>query len=491
MKKIIDWTFGGIFRTIGRFIGFIIIGTIVGLILVKNDFEISDLLGFEKVYASTTENWATKEVKIYTCHDDTCAWSSNYTANHNFTGSDLDYPVHAIEWRVKATNGLSQENTYTFSFGYKATPDSLHPKTYFMRRNAQASKETITCQTSVDSNSYNMYKCTFTPNEDYSSSEWLYIQIQFYDSYLTGLNNKITAFQEQQGTNSVITQQTNEIIQQNAENTQEIINNIENASEVINNGLNNLQESQESCYLIDKNKVKEEHKYLFVNGAEYTTQGNFGITDYLNIYKAKVTINNLLSYNPAIALCYYTLNKELINCENLYQLETLTIPNNAYYLRSTIQYGENKPNLYICKNGNQALNESIHGVGEGIHDLNDSINSTDTTDSSNAFLDFMNNFNETDFGLASIITSPLTIITNLSSGTCSPITVGGGTGLFEGVSFELPCAMPFYEQWFGSFLDLYQMITFGIISYKILLDIFRMIHNFRNPNDDRIEVLDL
>ena len=165
-----------------------------------------------KVKASTITPWATKQVKIQTCDGNgTCTWSSNYDANHNFTGSDLQYPVTALEWRVKTTDGMLPENSYTFSFGYKPTPDAIMYQEVFMRRNAQSSKEDITCTQSMDSNSYYTWNCTFSPLEEYTSSQWLYIQVKFYQAYLTGINTKITGYDERLGINSIVTQQTNKI----------------------------------------------------------------------------------------------------------------------------------------------------------------------------------------------------------------------------------------------------------------------------------------
>lgn len=226
VNKITNWTFGGFFRTLGRTLAFIVIGLLIGLILQKNDIKIGQLFGIEYVNAAAIENWSVKQVKIQTCNGDgVCSWSSNYDANHNFTGSDMSYPVQALEWRVRASNGLSRENSYNFQFGYKPTPDAIMYDEVFMRRSAAATKEDITCTTSVDSNSYYMWNCTFTPLEDYSSSQYLYIQVHFYQGYLTSINTKITGFDERKGINSIVTQQTN-IINNSINNSINAINDI-------------------------------------------------------------------------------------------------------------------------------------------------------------------------------------------------------------------------------------------------------------------------
>lgn len=325
------------------------------------------LIGTISVKASTTEQWATKQVKIYTCHDDSCEWSNNYTANHTFSGSDLTYPVHAIEWRVKATNGLSIENSYTFSFGYKPTPDSLHPNTYFMRRNAQSSKETITCQTSTDSNGYYMYKCTFTPNEDYSNSEWLYIQIQFYDSYITNLDTKITAFEERQGTNSIITQQTNEIIQQNEENTQNIINNINEAN---TNLINAITEQNKTCKTTVINKNTDgNQKGALANNCNATGSTSSLITKTFKIEEG-TTITGLrtLAY-----YCFYDENMTAIGTRTQTSASQITIPNGAKFIRFQVQNNVyDYASIYQCMSNTDAILDQDHTYNK--EDISDKVN---------------------------------------------------------------------------------------------------------------------
>lgn len=51
ISKIINWVGGGLFRTIGRFLAFIIIGFILATIVSKNNIKITDLLGIETVKA--------------------------------------------------------------------------------------------------------------------------------------------------------------------------------------------------------------------------------------------------------------------------------------------------------------------------------------------------------------------------------------------------------------------------------------------------------
>ena len=58
-------------------------------------------------------------------------------------------------------------------------------------------------------------------------------------------------------------------------------------------------------------------------------------------------------------------------------------------------------------------------------------------------------------------------------------------------TLDLPCMSSIYSQYFGSFFTLYQTITFGIIAYWVCVRIFNLVKDFKNPDHDEIEVLDL
>lgn len=51
--RIFNWLGGGFFRTIGRFIAFIVLGAVISILLSKSDFKIGSLFGFEYVKADS------------------------------------------------------------------------------------------------------------------------------------------------------------------------------------------------------------------------------------------------------------------------------------------------------------------------------------------------------------------------------------------------------------------------------------------------------
>ncbi len=121
-------------------------------------------------------------------------------------------------------------------------------------------------------------------------------------------------------------------------------------------------------------------------------------------------------------------------------------------------------------------------------DLNDNLTNSDTSDASSSANEFFSGFESDDFGLSSIITAPLNLIKSITSSTCTPI---GFKAPFVDQQITLPCMGNIYKKYFGSFLTLYQTITFGIVAYWVSVNIFFMVKGFKDPDSDRIEVLDL
>lgn len=109
---------------------------------------------------------------------------------------------------------------------------------------------------------------------------------------------------------------------------------------------------------------------------------------------------------------------------------------------------------------------------------------------SNLFSDFTTN----DFGLSSIVTAPLSLIQSLNNATCTDLEVPLGPLFGSGVhdnKLILPCMTPIYQSYFGNFLTYYQTITTGFIAYWVGIAFFNMIKQLKDPENDKIEVINL
>lgn len=137
---------------------------------------------------------------------------------------------------------------------------------------------------------------------------------------------------------------------------------------------------------------------------------------------------------------------------------------------------------------NNQTNQNLEDINDSIGDLNSNITNSDSSGASSEAGDFFSGFNTDTFGLTSIITSPLNLIGSITSSSCSPL----GLPLpYVNKSLTLPCMSSIYQKHFGSFLSLYQTITFGIVAYWVCVRIFNLVKDFKNPEHDQIEVLDL
>ena len=133
-------------------------------------------------------------------------------------------------------------------------------------------------------------------------------------------------------------------------------------------------------------------------------------------------------------------------------------------------------------------NNKIDETNNQLQDMNDTINSEDTTDSEDTATSFFEDFENEDHGLTGIITAPLRLINSLASSSCSPLTFPLP---FVDNQVSLPCMKPIYQEYFNSFLTIYQIITTGLIGYWISIKIFAHVKGFKNPDEDTVEVLDL
>lgn len=134
------------------------------------------------------------------------------------------------------------------------------------------------------------------------------------------------------------------------------------------------------------------------------------------------------------------------------------------------------------------IQDSISNTQKSVDDLNDNITSKDTTESQTQANSFFENFQTSDYGLSDIITMPLTLIKSLTNSTCVSLEL---TVPFVDKTLNLPCMSSIYSQYFGDFFTLYQLVIFGFVAYWVSVRIFNLVKDFKNPEHDEIEVLDL
>ena len=298
------------------------------------------------------------------------------------------------------------------------------------------------------------------------------------------------------------TNNTNNIINNNNSNTDSIINSNKETQEVIKDQFNtcytptNIIKSLKSTsttfieYFL--NKDIDYTKTIYLNLNSDIPLGNTAIIFYYASGLAFSAINVNLNTSNSVS---FTLTQEQIS---LLSSSTGNYPYLRLYRRTgnsldftnvTISnIALSNYNVAYDKYGKKICTNKIDETNTQLGNLNDSLNNSDSSGATSEASEFFSGFTTDTFGLTSIITAPLNLIGSITSSTCTPL----GLPLpFVNKTLELPCMSSIYSQYFGSFFTLYQTITFGIIAYWVCVRIFNLVKDFKNPDHDEIEVLDL
>lgn len=238
------------------------------------------------------------------------------------------------------------------------------------------------------------------------------------------------------------------------------------------------------------------------NGSNYycsdfvTDQGQ-----QITAYKPNISLNVYLQYTSGYTdNCEVDYNKNYISCPiinaNGLKLKSLIVAYRVYYVEGGNNYF--RFGLGLKMNGwsndayttQQAIESQTQQQEQQHNETINTITDTNTTEANTTASNFFSNFTDTDNGgISSIITAPLNAITGLLNATCTAINVP--VPYLDNQYIILPCMSSIYEEYFGTFFHFYQLIIFGAVSYRILVSLFLMIQGFKNPDNDRIEVVDL
>ena len=155
---------------------------------------------------------------------------------------------------------------------------------------------------------------------------------------------------------------------------------------------------------------------------------------------------------------------------------------------STIQAGFASIAYSLCKESDKQIFQEQQETNNKLNQIDTSINSSNTSGGETAADDLKNNSAFQDnSGLSSVVSMPLTFVNSLSN-TCQPISLN--IPYFD-VDMQIPCFQSIITDKMPALASIIKVVINGFIIYRVLLDIFQIIRNAKNPEDDRIEVLDL
>lgn len=499
MNKIINWTCGGIFRTLGRLLAYVLVGALIGFIIQKSDLKITDLLGIEKVNASTITPSDIKYMSLW-CEDDTCdyteagatdhsQWLSLNTAYSNPAGHIPGYYLEQLKFRftLNSSNYLQIGNAYIVGIKFNLNPridyglgiqhwGYILDLTYSDNTTTQITQYSATCAP-VTNDNYGV-SCVFSINDIAKQIKSFTFRINLpfevgsiWDG-IEAVNFKTYSINTASDTTEAIQQQTDILIQNNNMNTQIITDALEAQQQAI-------IDSNKVCDVYDKTSILSNHYILSYDTGSPVSNNNFGVTDFIKISSSsEVYPISLLDPSNWASTCIYNVNKVKIICykqENLTLNSNLILPNDSYYIRFSINDVINKPQYKICKNGSNAIQ--------------DTLTDDNTSDAESEATSFFDNFTTNTHGLTGIITAPLNAINSLTNATCTPLHIP--IPFLTNKYLDLPCMRSIYESFFGDFMTLFDVITLGIVSYWIMVRIFALVKDFKNPDHDEIEVVDL
>ena len=339
------------------------------------------------------------------------------------------------------------------------------------------------------------------------------------NQYLIGYNHEYLGDSEslsEEQVDTIINNQTTEI-NTNITNMQESISSdIQNTEDNINSNIDDMEQA-----IVDSNKetqdvIKDQFNscrpsYNLINPDNILinkfVSGNNGLlldstvtntTDYIEvisgIYTFSYNYSNLLNSNQRTYV-YYDINKNFIigyNYDPNKKQNILNIPNNAYYVR--ISYDKNVFDLQLIKGnytqyepyGEEICSNKLDETNDKLNDLNSSLNDSNVDGSLNSAGSFFDSFTTTDHGgLSGIITAPLIAINQMLNTSCSAMTT-----TFKGKELSLPCGYEFWNR-LGAIQDFINIVLGGMLCYRIIIKLYKLIERIKNPEDDRLEVMDL
>lgn len=143
----------------------------------------------------------------------------------------------------------------------------------------------------------------------------------------------------------------------------------------------------------------------------------------------------------------------------------------------------------IIDNQNKNNQEQIDNANKNHQDIMNS----DTSGANSTANGFFNNFENNDHGLSGIVTAPLRLIQALTSRTLYqiPITMLDKTVYLPPLEVWLDSLDTNTKYALKTFRVTYNIIVGGLVSYGAVKGIFKKVEELKNPDDSRVEVMDL
>ena len=176
-----------------------------------------------------------------------------------------------------------------------------------------------------------------------------------------------------------------------------------------------------------------------------------------------------------------------VSCEKGHISGSFYVNVGSYFTNTIGWYGISELSIHYDDEVD-ATSQTLNDIKNNTKETNDLIKNDNVDGANTQGSSFFSNFSSNTHGLSGIVSSPIRLINSLSSSTCSPLTF---TIPFVNSQVALPCMSSIYSTHFPTLLSIYQLITTGLIAYKILINLFGVVKGLQDPDSSRIEVVDL
>lgn len=160
-----------------------------------------------------------------------------------------------------------------------------------------------------------------------------------------------------------------------------------------------------------------------------------------------------------------------------------------------VQYAENENSAILnsLNRNQQQTNKKLDEVkeeqkkqSEQQKETNDTLKDDKVDEANSKASDFFNNFTDQDHGgISGIVKAPLVAFNAMLTDTCTPLTA-----TYEGKEISLQCGTEFWGQ-LGALKTFINLTYGGILCYLIAVKLFKLVNNLKDPNNDKVEVMDL
>ena len=502
MKQIFNWTAGAFFRSVGRFLFFVLIGGLFAFLVSKSGLKVPDFLNPLMIVNAEEVNYSYGK------------WRANN--NGTWTGPD-DFGTNASSVIL---NGISARFGWSTKFQagttYRMVVESgFASYTIASEDIGVLSPISVNCYGSTSTGSWSA-DASLIANCDYigatrvtNSNHVKYIiditplstiiglQVNInYDSNdrytLSSVNvYKSSSISYGESVSGAIDEQT--IVIQNEFNDleQTIINNNQTL-------IDSITENNTTCESVVITQSTPGISYGALNSScRQLTSSTALVTPYYRVTSSSV----LTGLRTGGYVCFYDDSKSFISRSSS-SASTMTIPSNAKYVKFQISNNTQEYfRLYSCMSNTESTNGKIE-------DLTDTFTDTDTDDDTNSIYNQMHDFNLSIEGpLTSIINVPIQLLDDLLVDYTSTDSHADLCFTLKGVESCIPSGDILWKRtssgvhdnryyWFGtpdfvSFRSFFELVVGGYLTYLLLKKLVNSIEKGLDPTINEVKIMNL